>query len=144
MIRTVDGRIIGEHEGLHRYTLGQRQGLVLTGLTKENADYAVVGFDVVDQTLIVGPERANYHRELMGKRANWLRPTDQLRGLRCHARVRPGETEAPCLVTSFENGEIHVQFDEPQHGPSPGQAVVFYDGDEVLGGAFIDRILSDS
>jgi tRNA-specific 2-thiouridylase len=138
IIRTIDGQIVGEHEGLHRYTIGQRKGLQLT--VKDPDHYFVVGFDHARGALLVGPEKALFHKELMASRVNWLRPVDGLRGLRCKARIRSRHDEAACRITHFENDSVHVEFDEPQRAITPGQAVVFYQGDEVLGGGFIDRI----
>jgi tRNA-uridine 2-sulfurtransferase len=138
MIRTSDGQVVGEHDGLYRYTIGQRKGLQLT--VKEPDQFFVVGYDTQHQALIVGPESELFHRELTASLVNWVRPIDVLRPLRCHARIRSRHEEAACLVTAFENDVVHVEFDEPQRAITPGQAVVFYENDEVLGGGFIDRI----
>jgi tRNA-specific 2-thiouridylase len=138
IIRTVEGEIVGEHEGLHRYTIGQRKGLQIR--VKEPELFFVVGFDSVSHTLIVGPEKYLYNSELMASNANWIRPVDQLHGIRCKARIRSRHDEAMCRVTCFENNRVHVQFDEPQRAITPGQAIVFYDGTEALGGAFIETI----
>jgi tRNA-specific 2-thiouridylase len=138
MIRTTDGRTVGEHTGLHRYTIGQRKGLNLA--VKDADNYFVVGFDSTTQTLLVGPESALFSKELMAKNVNWIRPVDGLRGISCRARIRSRHDEAGCRVTSFENDVVQVDFDEAQRAITPGQAVVFYDGDEVLGGAYIDRL----
>ena len=138
MIRTVDGAIVGEHEGLFRYTIGQRKGLQLSG--KDPQQYFVVGFEAGTQTLIVGPEKHLFHSECLASHMNWIRPMDSLHGLRCHARIRSRHEEAACMVTHFENETVVAQFDEAQRAITPGQAVVFYDGDEVLGGGYIDRV----
>lgn len=137
VIRTVSGEQVGHHQGLYRYTIGQRKGLQLQG--KDSDKYFVVGFDVYNHALVVGPEELLFSKELMASHVNWLRPIDQLHGIRCHARIRSRHEEASCIVTCFENDTLHVEFDEPQRAITPGQAVVFYQGNEALGGAYIDR-----
>ncbi len=137
-IRTMNGDLVGEHEGLHRYTIGQRKGLQLR--VKDPDAYFVVGFDPKNSVLLVGPEKHLFNKELMASHMNWIRPMDLLRGIRCKARIRSRHEEALCRVTSFENDRIHVEFDEPQRAITPGQAIVFYNGDEMLGGAFIERV----
>lgn len=138
MIRTTEGEIVGEHEGLHRYTIGQRKGLQIR--VKNPDQYFVVGFDTQGNSLVVGPEKFLFNTELMASQVNWIRPMDQLHGIRCKARIRSRHEEALCRVTCFENNRIHVEFDEPQRAITPGQAIVFYEGDEALGGAFIDTM----
>jgi tRNA-uridine 2-sulfurtransferase len=138
MIRTVDGNIVGNHDGLHRYTIGQKKGLQID---VQNADqYFVTGFDAKNQVLIVGPEKELFNKELMAAHMNWIRPVDQLHGITCKARIRSRHEEAACRVTCFENDTVHVEFDEPQRAITPGQAIVFYQNDEALGGAFIEQV----
>jgi tRNA-specific 2-thiouridylase len=145
-IRTVAGDLVGEHEGLHRYTIGQRKGLQLR--VKDPDQYFVIGFDPKNQVLLVGPEKHLFSKELMATHTNWIRPMDLLHGIRCKARIRSRHEEALCRVTCFDTDRIHVEFDEPQRAITPGQAIVFYEGDEALGGAFIERVggpdMSDS
>ncbi len=138
VIRTVDGQVVGEHDGLHRYTIGQRKGLQITA--KDPDQYFVVGYELSTQTLIIGPESRLFHTALTAGNVNWMKPIDRLRGLRCSARIRSRHEEAPCLVTHFENDTIHVEFEQAQRAITPGQAIVFYDGPEVLGGGFIDQV----
>jgi tRNA-specific 2-thiouridylase len=138
MIRTVDGTIVGEHQGLFRYTIGQRKGLQIR--VKDPDQYFVVGYDTKAQALIVGPEQYLFNSELTATDVNWIRPMDQLRGIRCKARIRSRHDEADCQVTCFENNRIHVEFDQPQRAITPGQAIVFYQGNEAIGGAFIERV----
>lgn len=137
-IRTVEGDHVGVHEGLHRYTIGQRKGLQLN--LKDADQYFVVGFETNTQTLIVGPEKYLFHDNLIASNVNWIQPVDPIKGVICHARIRSRHEEAKCRVTTFENGTVHVEFAEPQRAITAGQAIVFYQGDEVLGGGFIEKI----
>jgi tRNA-specific 2-thiouridylase len=139
LIRTFDGNIIGEHEGLHRFTVGQRKGLQLKD--KEHQNYFVIGFEPKSQTLIVGPEQQLYRRELSASNVNWIRPMNGLKTHSLKARIRSRHEESACQVTCYENHRVQVRFDEPQRAITPGQAIVFYDGDEAMGGGYIDAIL---
>ena len=137
LIRTTDGVIVGEHDGLHRYTIGQRKGL---NIQVKNPDlYFVVGFDHRSHILIIGEEKHLFHKELGASDVNWICPVDGLHGLKCKARIRSRHDEAECLVTLFEGDRVHVEFSEAQKSITPGQAIVFYQGNEVLGGGFIDH-----
>ena len=136
-IRTMSGEILGDHWGLHHYMIGQTN---LPLAVKEPEKYFVVGFEMSNQGLIVGGPEFLLQKELLASRATWLREIYGVRGIRCHARISPSNPEAACRVTAFENGYVHVGFEEAQVAIRPGQAIVFYEGDEVLGGAFIDRV----
>lgn len=138
MIRTSEGKVVGEHFGLFQYAIGDKSG---THFAVEDAkDMYVVGFDSNSQSLIVGPEAKLNQRQLVANQGNWIRPMDSLRGVRCGARVGIGGTEVPCRVTCFENHVVHVEFDTPQRAVMAGQPVIFYEGDEILGGAYIERV----
>jgi len=137
IIRTTDGQLVGEHTGLFRYTIGQRKGLQLR--LKDADQYFVVGYDNKTQALIVGTENELFQKGLIATHVNWVVPINRMRGIRCHARIRSRHEEAACLVTCFENDVVHVEFDEPQRAITPGQAVVFYQGKETLGGGYIER-----
>ena len=105
--------------------------------SKDPDKYYVVGFDAQRQILIVGPETSLYRTELMATQTNWIRPQPVLHGFKCKAQIRSRHVAAACRVTLFENDTVHVEFDDPQRAITPGQAIVFFDGDEALGGAFI-------
>jgi tRNA-uridine 2-sulfurtransferase len=141
-IKTVDGELVGEHDGLHRYTIGQRKGLQLQHGTigKEIENYFVVGFDTPTRTLIVGPEEKLFARGLVASDMNWIQDFGpRLQGVRCKARIRSRHEEAECVVTTLENLQTHLEFTELQRAITPGQAVVLYQDDEVIGGGFIEH-----
>ncbi|MEK6704834.1 MAG: tRNA 2-thiouridine(34) synthase MnmA [Bdellovibrionota bacterium] len=140
LIRTTNGQIVGEHDGLHRYTVGQRKGLKL--ITNDPGRFFVVGFDSLNRALIVGTEEELFRKDLFATGVNWITHVDGLRPIKCKARIRSQHKEAACVVTLFENDTVRVEFDEPQRAITPGQAIVFYDEEEVIGGAVIDRLLS--
>ena len=127
------GALVGQHRGVHRYTVGQRKGL---GVTKAIPMY-VIRIEPVEQRLVVGPREELGRRDLTASGVNWIAgaPPDGPR--RITARIRHRHADAPATVVSDGSTHASLQFDEPQLAVTPGQAVVFYDGDEVVGGGWI-------
>jgi tRNA-specific 2-thiouridylase len=128
------GRVIGRHRGLHRYTVGQRRGLGLTGAVP----LYVLRLNPADQRLVVGPREELGRSTCEATGVNWIAgaPPDGPR--RVTARIRHRHPDASALITADVTGDhAHVTFDEPQAAVAPGQAIVFYDGDDVVGGGWI-------
>ncbi len=134
MIRDVNGSVIGRHEGVHRFTVGQRKGL---GLSSPIQLY-VVGIDAAAQTVTVGPREALERTTLRASGVNWIAATPPSAGTRVTAQIRHRHREAAATITPGDNDTVDVMFDEPQQAIAPGQACVFYDGESVLGGGWID------
>ncbi len=132
-IRHLDGRLLGRHRGYWRYTVGQRRGL---GVASAEPLYVVrVARDT--NTVWVGGEAALLGRDLVARELSWVGAPP--RGpLACGAKVRSRSPEAEALVIPLADGRAKVAFAEPQRALAPGQAVVFYREDEVLGGGWID------
>lgn len=131
------GKVVGRHRGAVRYTLGQRKGLDLA-LGKP---VYVCGKNMEQNTVTVGPESALYSAALRAEGMNWY-PFDEPDGpLRCTVKTRHSQREAPATVRPLENGGALVEFDEPQRAVTPGQAVVLYNGDIVLGGGTIGEAI---
>ena len=137
MVRMGPSEIIGEHDGMHGYTIGQPYGSQVEGGDKS---MYVTGFDMTEKTLIVGKESSLMSHDLTAQNVNWISPPDGIHSARCTAKIRPSHEPTPCLVTLYENHTAHVHFDEPEKAITPGQAIVFYQGPEVLGGGFIHRV----
>jgi tRNA-uridine 2-sulfurtransferase len=133
VIRGVDGEIVGHHDGVHRFTVGQRKGL---GLSSPVRLY-VVGIDAAAQTVTVGPRSALERVSLHATGVNWIAGTPPESGTRVTAQIRYRHREAAATLHPGENSTVNVTFDEPQHAVAPGQAVVFYDGQMMLGGGWI-------
>ena len=137
-ILDLQGRYLGEHPGLMHFTVGQRKGLGLTSATP----LYVVALEPERNALVVGSDGDLYCETLVAEDLN-LVALPALEGpLRCRARIRYRMEEAPATIAPApEDGEnaVRVLFDQPQRAVTPGQAVVFYDGDVVLGGATIAR-----
>ncbi len=133
-IRSVDGSIVGRHDGVHRFTVGQRKGL---GLSSPVRLY-VVGIDAGAQTVTVGPRAALERTSLRASGVNWIAGAPPPASTKCTAQIRYRHREAAASLTPGPDLTVEVTFDQPQHAVAPGQAVVFYDGERVLGGGWID------
>ena len=131
------GKVVGTHRGAVAYTLGQRKGL---GIALGEPVY-VCAKDMARNTVTVGPNEALFRTALRADGWTWF-PFPALTGpLRVKAKARSRMTEQPATVYPEENGLCRVEFDEPQRAITPGQAVVLYDGDTVLGGGTITEVL---
>jgi tRNA-uridine 2-sulfurtransferase len=133
-IRDVSGRIVGRHEGVHRFTVGQRKGLGLSS----PIPLFVVGIDAMEKTVTVGPRESLERVELTASGVNWISGSEPSLGTRVTARIRHRHREAPASIEPLPDERVRVTFDEPQSAVAPGQAVVMYDGDRVVGGGWID------
>jgi len=132
------GEVVGQHQGLPLYTVGQRKGL---GLTTPHPMY-VVALDPERNAVIVGEAHEVYSQGLLASDLNWIAVPELTEPVRCTAKIRRMAPEAPCTVYPEPGGSIRVVFDEPQRAVTPGQAVVFYQGRWVLGGGTIDRAVN--
>jgi tRNA-specific 2-thiouridylase len=129
----VRGEVIGHHSGIHRYTIGQRRGL---GLANERPLY-VISIDAPQNRVVVGRQDELLSHEFTAAGVNWIAGDRSDTPARADVRVRYRHTEAPATITPLENERAHVVFDKPQRAITPGQASVFYRGDEVVGGGWI-------
>jgi tRNA-specific 2-thiouridylase len=127
------GRVIGEHGGIQRYTIGQRRGI---GIADARPLY-VISLDADHNRVVVGNDQELLGREFTAAGVNWVAFDDPVDEVRADVRVRYRHTAAPATLEPIANGRVHVVFDEPQRAITPGQATVFYRGDEVVGGGWI-------
>lgn len=145
-IATVEGKVIGRHDGLMYYTLGQRQGLGIGGLQGAGeAPWYVVGKDLERNRLLVGQGHdhpALFSSELEADNLHWVSGETIRAPLRCRAKTRYRQGDQDCLITATNGSSCRVRFDEPQRAVTPGQSVVFYDGDVCLGGGIIRETFS--
>jgi tRNA-specific 2-thiouridylase len=127
------GKVLGRHHGTFRHTIGQRKGLGIAA----PAPLYVTAIDAASRRLIVGPEEELYSSHLTAGRTNWLvTPTADSFAAFCKIRYR--QEPVPCRVTLLASDRISVEFPQPVRAITPGQAVVLYDGDTVLGGGWIE------
>ena len=127
------GRVLGRHKGLPCYTLGQRKGLGVSA----GAPLYVLATDPARNAVVLGADSALYTSELTAERVNWLSIPAPDGPLSVTARTRYSQREAAAHVEPLPGGRARVVFRDPQRAVTPGQAVVFYDGDLVLGGGTI-------
>lgn len=130
---TTDGTVVGRHEGVESFTVGQRKGL---GIALGEPRF-VVRIEPETRRVVLGRREELCGRELTAAGANWH--VDPPRSpLRCTAQIRYKARPAAAHVQAIDGGRLHVAFDDPQFGIAPGQAVVCYEGDRVLGGGWIE------
>ena len=129
------GRVVGRHKGAVGYTIGQRKGLGLA----MGAPVYVCSKDMQANTVTVGPNEALFHTTLIAGDWNWIAIESLTEPMRVKSKARSRMTEQDATVYPMENGLARVVFDEPQRAITPGQAVVLYDGDTVVGGGTILR-----
>lgn len=130
-----DGRVLGKHEGLGNFTVGQRRGL---GIAAGRRLY-VIGMDDRSRRVVLGAEEDLFREELTLERTRWI-PFDRPGGaLRATVRIRSNHEGAAARVEDLGGGRARIRFDSPQRAVTPGQAAVVYDGDLVLGGGWIAR-----
>ncbi|NLC69195.1 MAG: tRNA 2-thiouridine(34) synthase MnmA, partial [Clostridiaceae bacterium] len=127
------GNILGKHKGIIHYTVGQRKGL---GIAFGKPMY-VVGIDAENNTVILGDENEVLSRTLIAGDLNFISIPAVDKEMRVNAKIRSTAKEAAAIICPLEDGKVKVVFDSPQRAITPGQSVVFYDGDVVVGGGVI-------
>jgi tRNA-uridine 2-sulfurtransferase len=134
--RLVDGTgaALGTHDGVHRFTIGQRKGLGLS----TGVPLYVVGIDAARGEVAVGPRAALERATLTASAVSWVSGTPPVAWTRVTAQIRHRHRAAAARVRALDDGRAELEFDTPQTAVTPGQAVVYYDGDEVVGGGWID------
>ena len=128
-----EGRVLGQHKGLIRYTLGQHKGL---GLSTEEPLY-VLKKDAGTNAIQLGPDSALWSRELVADQVNLISVPELVAPMRVTAKTRYSQRESAATAEMLPDGCLRVVFDEPQRAVTPGQAVVLYDGEMVVGGGTI-------
>lgn len=132
------GRPVGNHAGIHRFTVGQRKGLGLSStIGPTGAPLYVLALRPAEQQIVVGPKSSLGRTTLTASGVNWI--VGQPRGpLRIQAQIRHRHLPGPATARAIDSDHAEVVFDAPQIAVTPGQAVVFYEGDTVVGGGWID------
>jgi tRNA-specific 2-thiouridylase len=134
---TTEGRVLGRHDGIHNFTVGQRKGLgIATG-----APLYVININGGKGQVTVGSNDDLLSRKLIARDLNWIAIDDLREPIRVGAKIRHRHEPAPATVSPAAHGEALVTFDDPQRAITPGQAVVFYDADWVVGGGWIAQTL---
>jgi tRNA-specific 2-thiouridylase len=129
-----DGREMGRHAGSHHFTVGQRKGL---GISNPEPLY-VIATDPKTQTVTVGSGESLLRSTLVAKDLNWLSWAGLAAPARARVRIRNRHVPAPATLYPLEDSRVEVRFDEPQRAITPGQGAVFYSGELVVGGGWIE------
>ena len=127
------GNILGRHKGVIFYTIGQRRGL---GIARGEPLY-VTAIDIATNRIVVGNKKDVLKISLVAEKINWISVKDITKPIKVAAKIRYAHKKAKATVTKTGEGVVRVDFDEPQEAPTPGQAVVFYDCEMVVGGGWI-------
>jgi tRNA-specific 2-thiouridylase len=128
------GEVLGRHGGVHRFTIGQRKGL---GIAAAEPMY-VLQLRPAEKTVVVGPRPELERARLTASQVNWIAGTPPTEPLRVTAQIRHRHQPAPGTVRALDAGRASMEFDAPVMAITPGQAVVFYDGEVVVGGGWIE------
>lgn len=144
-IKSVCGQLIGRHEGIMYYTLGQRQGLGIGGIKTASEDpWYVVDKEIATNTLFVA--QGKYHPKLYSQglicdSIHWLTDAVPELPLTCYAKTRYRQPEQACMISPVDNNQHYIMFSSPQRAVTPGQYIVFYDKNQCIGGAVINTII---
>jgi tRNA-uridine 2-sulfurtransferase len=142
-MQTLDGKVMGKHEGLMYHTIGQRHGL---GIGGAGEPWFAVGKDLKKNILYVGQAFDNpalYSDSILATNVHWTSSKAPTGEFSCTAKFRYRQPDNGVTVIPLEDGKVRVVFDEPIRAITPGQAVVFYNGDECLGGGTIDEVFKE-
>lgn len=134
-IVSTTGEKLGEHSGIHRYTIGQRRGL---GIAHEKPLY-VVQIERLRNQIIVGEKEELESVEFTARGVNWVAFDEPSEPVRAEVKVRYRHDPAKATIHALPESRVRIVFDEPQRAITPGQATIFYRGDEVVGGGWIER-----
>ncbi|WP_274517494.1 tRNA 2-thiouridine(34) synthase MnmA [Fortiea contorta] len=130
-----NGKVLGQHDGVHHYTIGQRKGL---GIAAAEPLY-VIELDAINNKVVVGDRTKVTQPECTVNRVNWVSIAEPTTPIPAQVQIRYRSHPEPVTVIPLENSRVRLVFDEPQFSITPGQAAVWYDGDKVLGGGIIEQ-----
>ena len=143
-IETAEGRVVGEHEGLMYYTLGQRKGIGLGGVQgAADGPWYVLAKDLAQNRLIIGQGREHprmMQRRLLAGCLSWVSGEAPAQALCCTAKTRYRQSDQACRLEPCGDGNYLAVFDDPQRAMTPGQSVVFYQDEVCLGGGIIQEV----
>ena len=142
-IQTPEGQVIGHHNGLMYYTLGQRQGLGIGGVAGANDDpWYVVGKEMAENILLAAQGHDHpllFSQTLQASQLSWVDGKGPAAPYSCRAKTRYRQSDQACVITQRTFDQCEVRFEQPQRAVTPGQSVVFYDGEICLGGGVIEQ-----
>jgi tRNA-specific 2-thiouridylase len=137
-IKDTAGNVLGEHDGIEQFTIGQRKGLGIAAPARRYVLRVLPG----NNDVVIGEREELLASGLLARQVNWLLDAPPVGPLACQVKIRYRHTAAPGTVTALPDGGTRVEFATAQSAVTPGQAVVFYDGPRVLGGGWIEEALA--
>ena len=144
-IQTPEGEVIGKHQGLMYYTIGQRQGLGIGGVKGYPEEPWFAAEKDLERNVLIAVQGGShpllYKPGLIGSQLHWIRGQAPEMPFRCQAKIRYRQPDQACTITGLDGDRARVVFDDPQRAVTAGQSVVFYRDDECLGGGVIERAL---
>jgi len=142
-MQTPEGEQIGHHDGLMYYTIGQRKGLHIGGQQQGDGSPWYVADKIVDKNILIVVQGSDnpllYKKRLSAIKLHWISGHAPSIPYTCTAKTRYRQADEVCTITHINNNQYTVEFENPQWAITPGQSVVFYDGDICLGGGIIDK-----
>ncbi len=135
----MDGNVIGTHDGIVGYTIGQRKGL---GVSSDRPLY-IIKIDCSTNTIYVGNKEDLYNKRFIAKNPNWIGFDGGMEAFRAVVKIRYQHRAAAARIRVVDSSQLDIQFEKKQRAITPGQLAVFYDGDVVLGSAWIDRVINE-
>jgi len=132
-IVNAEGKVLGHHQGIWNYTIGQRKGM---GIAHTEPLY-VIALDSVRNTVIVGPRPETYNSRFFVGSLNWISIANLQKPMKVACKIRSAQKEKEALIEPLDNGYVGVSFLQPTDSITPGQSAVFYDGEIVVGGGVI-------
>ena len=146
-IKSTENEILGQHNGLMYYTIGQRKGIGIGGLKDSNENpWYVVDKDIQNNTLIVGQGHNHprmLHNSLECRQLHWINEDTITHPMNCTAKIRYRQNDQTCRTEQIDNDYLKVVFDNPQRAITPGQSIVFYNNEECLGGGIIESMYNN-
>jgi tRNA-specific 2-thiouridylase len=140
---TPEGQIVGQHQGVMYYTLGQRKGLQIGGLQQSSGEpWYVLGKNVKENQLIVGQGHQHpllFSRHVTANQLSWVAGHAPALPLHCTAKTRYRQTDQACIITEITEAGYQITFEQPQRAVTPGQSIVFYADEVCLGGGIIEQ-----
>jgi tRNA-specific 2-thiouridylase len=133
-----DGKILGRHKGIPFYTIGQRRGLRLA----KGKPLYVIGIDREKNAIIVGGGEEVYSKAFKVGSVHWIIPPPLIGSMNAQVKIRYNHPGSEAILTLKKEDEVEVRFQSPQKAITPGQAAVFYDGETVMGGGWINKVMS--
>ena len=134
---TAEGEVVGRHEGIHHFTVGQKKGVQQRLTAHQNTPFYVLGIEPAQNRVVVGEESLLQQRTATVDRLNWISIADLREPMRVLAKIRHRHEPAPAVISPKGDSQIEITFDTPQRAITPGQAALFFDENRVVGGGWL-------